>query len=312
MLFSGSYILWRDPLIISCQGETEVLSALRLRTPAYILFSPTWLWTIRSLPRLLLHWKNARRSGKTLHFMCNEPQSYKMLRRLRLPSEIVSINVYINENVFRITNKPKIYDAVYAAGMVPYKRLHLAAKIPRLFVQTYGECRTSDGSYDLARYEPALKHAEYNRCWVPTEQIVAAYNQASVGLGLSKCEGAMLASVEYMLCGLPQVSTPCRGGRELFFDNRYVKVVAPTAEAVAAGVAEVTSRKVDPHLVRTETLKKLRVHRLRLCKYIVNLIQQARGSAPTQEDLCDRLFGGDTGIGHCFVHFRDYEKCGLI
>jgi glycosyltransferase involved in cell wall biosynthesis len=244
--------------------------------------------------------------------MCNEPQSYKMLRRLRLPSENVSINVYINEHVFRITNEPKLYAAVYAAGMVTYKRLHLAAKIPRLFVQTYGDCKTRDGSYDLARYEPALKHAEYNRHWVPTEQIVAAYNQSSVGLALSKCEGAMLASVEYMLCGLPQVSTPCRGGRELFFDNRYVKVVDSTAEAVAAGVAEMTSRNVDPHLVRTETLKKLQQHRLRLCKYIVNLIQQSRASTPTDEELCDRLFGGDTGISRCFVHFRDYEKCGLI
>jgi hypothetical protein len=33
----------------------------------------------------------------------------------------------------------------------------------------------------------------------------------------------MLASVEYMLCGLPQVSTPCRGGREPFFDERFVQ-----------------------------------------------------------------------------------------
>jgi glycosyltransferase involved in cell wall biosynthesis len=311
MLFSGVYVLWENPLIISCQGEAELLSILRLRRPADVLFSPTWLWTVKSLPRLLFYWRQARRSGKALHFMCNEPQSNRMLRRLRLPGDLVSINAYVNEHVFRITEERKTYDAVYAARMVPYKRLHLAAKIPRLFVQTYGDCRAPDGAYDLHRYVPALRHAAYNRHWISVEEIVAIYNQAGVGLALSKCEGAMLASVEYMLCGVPQVSTPCRGGREQFFDTRYVKIVDPTTAAVAAGVTEMISRQVDPYLVRKETLKKLQVHRLRLCTYVSEVIRQSGGSTPSHDRLCDRFFWDERGIGRQFVHFRDYEKCGL-
>jgi glycosyltransferase involved in cell wall biosynthesis len=312
MLFNGAYVLWEDPLIVSCQGEAELSSVLQLRRPASILLSPTWLWTIKSLPRLFLYRRDAQRSRKALHFMCNEPGSHTLLRRFGLAGDLVSINAYVNEHVFCVTNEPKKYDAVYAARMVTYKRLHLAAKIPRLVVQTYGECRTPDGAYDLPRYAPALQHAQYNRNWQSVEQVVAIYNQASVGLALSKCEGAMLASVEYMLCGLPQVSTRCRGGRELFFDPRYVKIVRPTAKAVATAVNEMILRKVDPHLVREETLKKLQVHRLRLCNYITDIIRQLGASAPSYDRVYDRLLGHESGINRCFVHFRDYAKFGLV
>ncbi len=312
MLFSGVYMLWEDPLIISCQGAAELSSALLICKPAHVLYSPTWLWTLRSLPRLFVQWLEARRSGKTLHFMDNAQDSNRMLRRLNFPGDLVSINAYTNEYLFRITNeRAKRFDAVYTAGMVPYKRLHLAAKVPSLFVQTYGDCRTADGAYDLTRYEPALQHAEYNRRWVSGEDIVAAYNQASVGLALSKCEGAMLASVEYMLCGLPQVSTPCRGGREMFFDDRFVKVVEPTAEAVAAAVVEMKSRRIDPYLVREETLKKLKSHRLRLCDYMIRIIQQSGKSAPSRNKLYDQLFENSYGINRCFVHFRNFKDYGL-
>jgi glycosyltransferase involved in cell wall biosynthesis len=79
------------------------------------------------------------------------------------------------------------------------------------------------------------------------------------------CEGAMLASVEYMLCGLPLVTTPCRGGREQFFDDRYVKVVDPTAPAVAQGVRDLIESRINPELVRAETLKKLQVQSQPCC-----------------------------------------------
>jgi glycosyltransferase involved in cell wall biosynthesis len=138
------------------------------------------------------------------------------------------------------------------------------------------------------------------------------YNQAKVGLALSACEGAMLASVEYMLCGLPQVSTPCRGGRELFFDAQYVAVVEATPEAVAAGVSEMIARKIDPQFVREMTLYKIHAHRTKLCNYVRNLIRQAGGSVPSQEQLYAHLFDDAQGVTRRFVHFRNYAACGLV
>lgn len=312
MLFGGVYILWEDPLIVSCQGPREMHSALRIPRPADILVHPTWLLTPRSLPKLFCFRWQARRLGKSVHFMCNADESNRLLRRLRLPGDLVSINCYINEHRFRITEEAKRYDAVYAAQMAPFKRLHLAAKIENLLVLTYGDCCTPDGAYDLHRYEPAIKHCDFNRSWTSNDELSSIYNRARVGLSLSKLEGAMLASVEYMLCGLPQVSTRCRGGREQFFDDRYVAIVDATPEAVAVGVKSLISQNIDPQLVRTETLKRLRMHRQRMCDYVIGVIRQHGKDAPSRDWLLDHIFGCDQGIHRCFVHFRDYQRRHLL
>jgi glycosyltransferase involved in cell wall biosynthesis len=311
MLFGGVYVLWEDPLILSCQGAHELRSALQFRKPKHILYSPTWLWTPRSLPELYqFRWQAARR-GKSLHFLCNAVQSNRMLRRLRFPGDLANINLYVNEHTFQIRPQPKVYDAVYAAQMAPYKRLHLAAEVPRLFVQTYGDCKTPEGHYDLARYEPSVSHAQHNLGWVTTEEVVDTYNRASVGLSLSACEGAMLASVEYMLCGIPQVSTHCKGGREQFFDSRYVTVTEADPTAIAAAVAEMAGRNLDPWLVRNETLKKQQMHRMRLCSYVAQLVQRDTGSRLDPAAVAERLFGSTEGMSRWFVYFKNCVARGI-
>lgn len=312
MLFSGVYLLSEDPLIVSCQGAAEIRAALGIPRPADILLHPTWLITAKSLPGFLRFRWLAARKGKTLHFMRNAEQEDRLLRRLRVPGDLVNIASYIDDQAFRITGEAKRYDAVYAARMVGYKRLWLAGSVRSLFVQTYGECRKPDGSYDLHRYEPAISHCDFNRGWVSVDELVASYNRARVGLSLSKVEGAMLASVEYMLCGLPQVSTPCRGGREQFFDTRFVAIVDEEPKAVAAAVQELIDRKIDPDLVRGETLKKLRVHRERLCDYVIRIIERrGKKKAPDRDRLLDRIFGEPGGISARHVHFKRFKKYGF-
>jgi glycosyltransferase involved in cell wall biosynthesis len=312
MLFSGVYELWEDPLILSCQGSPELRTALNFRRPKHILFSPTWLWTLKNLPELFRFRWQAAQSGKSLHLMDNAVQSNRMLRALGFPGDLANINLYVNEHIFTIRPQAKTHDAVYAAQMAPYKRLHLAAKIPRLFVQTYGEVKTAEGKYDLARFEPSVSHADHNLGWVTTDEVVDTYNRASVGLSLSACEGAMLASVEYMLCGIPQVSTPCKGGREQFFDPRYVIVADPNPEAIAAAVAELAARKVDPWLIREETLKKQHVHRQRLCDYVARLVSHDTGRRLDPAAVSERLFGSADGMSKWFVHFKKCAERGIV
>ena len=48
MLFSGVYVLWEDPLIVSCLHGAEMYSALNFTRRADILLHPTWLITTRS------------------------------------------------------------------------------------------------------------------------------------------------------------------------------------------------------------------------------------------------------------------------
>jgi glycosyltransferase involved in cell wall biosynthesis len=80
---------------------------------------------------------------------------------------------------------------------------------------------------------------------------------------LSREEGACYASAEYLLSGLPVVSTRSRGGRDIFFDEEYVEVVRDDPRAVAAGVRRLIEKKVPAARVREATLEKMRPHRER-------------------------------------------------
>ncbi len=85
-----------------------------------------------------------------------------------------------------------------------------------------------------------------------------------------------------MLCGLPVVSTPSLGGRDVFFDDRFCVIAEDNAEAVAAAVRDLADRDVDPYLVRNSTLEKLTAHRSRF-RHFVTELQLAANAQPTFE-----------------------------
>jgi glycosyltransferase involved in cell wall biosynthesis len=312
MLFNGVYVLWEDPLVLSCFGESDRARFLALKPKSIMLCFPAWNQTWTNIPRIIRDIGTGLRLGKSLHFMSASPSEKRLLRTVRIPGTLVSHNTYVNERVFRPVDVSKDFDAVYAAQMQPFKRLHLAQKVSSLFVVTYGEVKTADGDYDLHRYVPQLRHADYNRRWIGTAEVNTLYNRSRVSLALSACEGAMLSSVEYMLAGLPMVSTPCRGGREMYFDERFVAVVPPTAEGVAAGVSALIRRELDPQVVRAATLQRLNSHRRDLCEYVRKVLRRAGAPVPTLERLYERIFGGESGTKEVFVHSRDFAARGWV
>lgn len=95
-------------------------------------------------------------------------------------------------------------------------------------------------------------------------EVNAALNQCRVGICLSEEEGPMFASTQYLLAGLPVVSTKSRGGRDEFFMSDYVRIVDDNAEAVAEGVKEMCHCSVPPEEIRRRTLQKIEIHRDRL------------------------------------------------
>ncbi len=77
----------------------------------------------------------------------------------------------------------------------------------------------------------------------------------------------MYASIEYMLAGLPIVSTPSRGGRDVFFDPDYCVVVEPNARAVREAVDALRARNIPREYVRARTLAKLEPERRRFLEF---------------------------------------------
>ncbi|MEN0001683.1 MAG: glycosyltransferase, partial [Pseudomonadota bacterium] len=123
--------------------------------------------------------------------------------------------------------------------------------------------------------------------FIEPDQVNAVINQSRVGLCLSSAEGAMLASMEYLLAGIPVVSTDALGGRDVFADPAYWVTVDDRADAVADGVAEMAKRTLDPHQVRGAVLEKIYAHRDRLRR---TLIDMTDGAVRLPDDLGDPAY----------------------
>jgi glycosyltransferase involved in cell wall biosynthesis len=273
-----AHVLSTDPAVVYLwwERDTERLHYELRDRPLIALHLFPWRMGAESLPAAAEKARVLRERYRRhrVVFLCNEEPTVEPLRRLGAEALFVNQNAFVNENVFqpRAGAEPT-HDAVYNAAMSPYKRHLLARKVASLIIMTYVYGGTANALYEREVRE-ALAHAWWAKDSrsdaerFPTARLVEIYHRARVGLCLSSIEGAMFASMEYLLCGLPVVSTRAVGGREAFWDDRYVTVCEDTPEAVAAAVEEMKNRRLDPAWVRQLTLEKVAQHRQRLKDFL--------------------------------------------
>ena len=82
----------------------------------------------------------------------------------------------------------------------------------------------------------------------------------------------MRASMEYLLCGLPVVSTPSIGGRDRYFRSDYAVICEPNPRAVADAVKEASARNVSRAHVRRAVLDKVAFDRASFLRTLNALI----------------------------------------
>lgn len=234
-------------------------------------------------------------------YLANSLNQCRVFQEMNFRAIFVNHNALVDERIFTVLDGcPKKYDAIYNAALAPYKQHQLAAAISSLALITYFKGEHPKYCDDIAA---ALKHAawlnfesgELDRAQykpIPKANVHQWLNQAKVGLCLSESEGAMFASMEYLLCGLPIVSTPSLGGRDVFFDEEYVRIVEATREAVNEGVHDIVQRHISPFYVRQKTLAKVAEHRARLVELVVE-ISASEGKSISGEDTHQRLFSED-------------------
>ena len=259
-----AYLCWE-------RDDTALHEGLKDRALTLLYMFP-WCTSEEYIPSIVRKIKETLRRYKKhrIILLCNELFTVDLFISHGVEAIYCNQNCFVNESVFTINpSAVKIYDAVYNASMAPYKRHELAQKVESLALMTYRYGGTHTSDYEK-RVRARLLHAKWikdsysDKDKVPAREIVRLYQKCKVGLCLSAIEGAMFASIEYLLSGLPVVTTKSVGGRDAFFDPEYVITVADTPEAVNAGVREMCKRAPDPALIRARTLKKMELHRRRL------------------------------------------------
>ena len=257
-----------------------------------------WYFSFSSVIPHAKHRAMLQKKNIELIILNNSKREHLFAILFGFKSVFLNQNMHVCEHQFKIENYPKKYDAVYIAAAKKYKRLHLAQKIESLYIITYFWPLVIDenGNWDLHAFEPRIKHAAFNNKRIDKPQIRRILSQSKCGLALSKKEGAMLASMEYLLSGIPIVTTKSLGGRDHFFDNRYVKTVKSNATAVKNGVEEIISLNLNPDLIRNETLAKIETERRKFYSFVKKLHTDNNSKIEPYELFSRRIWGNESGI----------------
>ena len=236
-------------------------------------------------------------------FLCNTEEERRLISAVGGNAIFSNHNLMISENVFRpLPDVPVEFDAVYNGRISPTKRHHLAFEIERLAHVTYsiGELppaaarafiRRLQAQSPLHRIVNPIVDGMPGR--LTASEVNRAYNQAAVGLCLSASEGAMYSSMEYLMAGLPIVSTPSLGGRDVYFDPDYCIIADPEPAAIRRAVETLRDRAIPREEVRGRTLEKVRAQRIELMAYLSALLRRKGSSAPPIETW---PFSGTQGL----------------
>lgn len=289
--------------------------------PAGFLIYPTW--TIENEQRIATIAAAAsdyrrRFPNHRLRFITNTAREAELIGAAGQPATFLNKNCTVSEAIFRpLPGTAREFDAVYNARFVRNKRHELAADIERVGYLTFFDGSPAEVADQRERMAAALagnpRHAVLNPMSdgqpvrLSPEETNAALNRAAVGLCLSAEEGSNWASMEYMLAGLAVVSTPSKGGRDVFFDPDYCIVCEPTAKAVRAAVAELKARDIPPGHIRQKTLARIEPERRRFLKLIDDMAVQLGGAPAFQGPWPFAAVSGIVGWAEFQDHLSDFE-----
>lgn len=300
--FLRCHLVNRDPLIIISYGlplgaPIQLCPHLANRK-AYFLMGNWWSLLDRKMLQQTKHFYSMMRDMYPLHqfiFLTNAREEGPVLERLGLPHYFCHHNAFLDENIFRpLPGVAKSLDAVYTARLLQFKRHILARRIPSWGLLYYFDQNEKDKQLaylaHLRQRMPGMACPNHDPATgayarLDAQAMCRAYNTARVGLCLSEVEGGNYATTEYMLCGLPVVSTVSQGGRDHFLDPEVSRIVEPDPTSVARAVAELIARDIPPRTVRLRALVKIQEHR----QDFIRLVEAILAKEGRQEGFADRF-----------------------
>jgi uncharacterized protein (TIGR01627 family) len=257
--------------------------------PAGFIIYPTWTIEQRSAALAAAAAEHRERfSNHRLLFICNTQREADLVSLAGQPAVFLNKNFTVSETIFRpLADTPVEFDAIYNARFIPIKRHELAAKIDRVAYLSYAEGSVPQQNYQRKLLAATLARNPSHTLLNPLadglpvrlthREANAALNRAAVGLCLSEVEGSNYASMEYMLAGMPVVSTPSQGGRDVYFDPEYCLICEPNAAAVRDAVKTLKARKLSRAYIRARTLAKIEPERRRFLTLVDDMIASLGG-----------------------------------
>ncbi|MDC0480045.1 glycosyltransferase, partial [Candidatus Marinimicrobia bacterium] len=196
-------------------------------------------------------------------FLLNSKKEHEIFKSKGVKSEFIHQNALVDINLFKPLKQKKKYDVVYNGRLEELKRHYLLKDCQKIGIIS-AHVMNIDRSKEeyLNELKKNIPHAfvinsnlpismqdfqfEMGFKYLTSKQVNVALNQSKIGVILSSKEGACYASIEYLLAGIPVVSTKNIGGRDYFLDNRFCRIVSSNPKAIKNAVDELISLNVSP------------------------------------------------------------------
>jgi hypothetical protein len=312
-------ILRQEPLITISTVETGriFLSEIASRVPE--LFSvkqglhflrTTWHFERTGVDRFSAALGNIRSMiprGHEFVMLANYDHEANLISKTGIPAVTGNDALFTDEHIWRPGLEPVPgfgwYDAIYDARLEPLKRHELAARFGSPLL-VYGHSVHGNTEKDFEAVRSLLpravfanhRHGNGQYALIEPGIVSRLYGHAPVALALSEAEGAMRASGQYLLAGLPVVSTPSVGGRDRYYAFPFTKVVEGEPDQIAAAAGALAGARLDRDKIRLAFLNVLAFERY-------NLVRAMNMAAWEMIGLKDML-ADFTPLRGAMAHFR--------
>lgn len=211
-------------------------------------------------------------------FLSNTDEIHTARLKHGLNSHFINIGAFIEgEEFFKpsIRKTEKMFDAAMIARFIHYrgkevKKQYLTSKIKRIALldPVYGGVDEDMKN----RYTQKKNCAYFNKRRLSPGSVAKVLRQSYCGLILSDTEGVCRASSEYLLCGIPVVSTKSTGGRDIWYNSYNSIIVDQNEESVWEAVKEFMKNPRDPWKIRNDYLQQAEEFRIRFCDDVLGPI----------------------------------------
>lgn len=252
-----------------------------------------------------------------------------------LIKHIVDPIIWSNAVTTKVNNPPKEvfkgkkeYDAIHIARASKFKRHWLTnlvencyqvSIVPKYILKSKCKCTyqelckhciedtlSEDDIYNLFKNNKNVKISFYD------SNIYENIKKTKVGLIFSPYEGACYASLEYLLAGLPVISCPSKGGRDVYYNERNSIIVEnPTPEKVKDAVKKAIQKleigEFIPEEIRKDAYHKVLFFQNLYFDLIDEILKHENIHIDTRKDI----FKNKPFI-RSFMKYQTYENTNKI
>lgn len=222
-------------------------------------------------------------------FLSNSIKIHNERKKNGFNSIFFSNNTFINTDIFDIKpNTLKKYKMVINSRAAKWKNIPFAKDVDDLALIVNKNPKGWHGGGDTSYLEMDYKYLNEKR--LKPKEVAEIINQSQVGGIFSFAEGACFSNTEYLLCGIPVVSTQSVGGRDIYYDDynsvivgEKIKVLKkeeypyrvlskenPDTKDIKNACEKLINEKKDPYIIRNGILKIIKSHE----KTLINKIQE--------------------------------------